>query len=371
MIVTGLAVALGAATPLAIAAPARPSMPSGWNLYQYFGSCGNAEVTSVTSIGPNTAWATGQDGYCSGPGLLLGRWDGFSWQQLQHPTGFGSANGTAVAALSSTYSWIFVTKVVASTHEHQSFALLRSGGRWHTYRLADGSDISSAVAFSTSDAWGFGSISHGSTAAYAVHFNGHTWRRVLVPVAAQGTSGDVRSNVWAVGKRASGSGFALAHWTGHWSTIPFPSLHLPPGEKVSQTWVVHDSSGGAWVTADVVEADNHNAPATGLLLHWTGTRWIIFSLPVQVNALGPIAHDGFGGMWITSYPTSLQCTTACDNVEMLDYNSGTWTTQVVPVENLTVNSIRLIRGTTDLWAGGYTQDGKSGAEFAVMLTYGF
>jgi hypothetical protein len=374
-----MALALGAGIPASAAPAARAGTP-GWRLVKNFGTCAEGEVVSVTANGPRSAWASGAySPSCDGlTAPLLAHWNGRSWQALRFPKRFNTnlAEAFAVAALSESNAWTFLDQYTAGRGQ-ESYALLRTNSLWRAFTLARNSKITSAVAFSRSNAWAFGSV---GAAAYAVRFNGQEWRRVPVPVVPQATADPRPDNIWAVGPQDSAAGqklpraFALAHWTGRrWHPFRFPDLHLSPAQSISGAWIVSDSSGGAWITLSIIHG-RFAEPVAGVLLHWTGRRWAKITLPGSVDALGPLAHDGLEGLWITSYPTSIQCTKEpCDNVEMLHYSpaAGTWAGTVVNVSGLGLNSLRLIPGTTSLWAGGIIESGASGADFnPVILKYG-
>jgi hypothetical protein len=104
-----------------------------------------------------------------------------------------------------------------------------------------------------------------------------------------------------------------------------------------------------------------------VLLHWTGRTWNRTHIPFKTLALGPLAHDGHGGLWITSYfsPGS-----ANENVTMLHRTrAGTWTSTLLNVgEYLVISSVRQIPGTGSLWAGGSVLADTD--TFPVVLKYG-
>src|SRR5262249_53581638 len=53
---------------------------------------------------------------------------------------------------------------------------------------------------------------------------------------------------------------------------------------------------GAWVAGDLVNSQFEEVG--GVLLHWTGSGWVDVKLPFQTRGLGPLSHDGHGGLWI-------------------------------------------------------------------------
>jgi hypothetical protein len=212
------------------------------------------------------------------------------------------------------------------------------------------------------------------TAAYAIRFNGETWRRVKIPVVPQATAAPRPGNIWAVGAPTTATGrksprtFTLAHWTGRWSAHSFPNLRLASGQSLSTPSVVTDGSGGAWIAGTIVQGPRANA-AGGVLLHWTGRSWNRTKVPFTTLGLGPLAHDGHGGLWITSFtPAAAQA-----GISMLHRTrAGTWTSTILSVaagfEALSMSSVRQIPGTGSLWAGGSVLADTD--TFPVILKYG-
>lgn len=351
LLLAGMVLAVGGAMPGAQAVPAVRSSTPGWRLVKTLG-CPGGFVRTITATGPRGAWAAGTT-FCPNEEPLIARWNGRSWQQLRPPSRFATFGAFDVAALSSTYAWTF---------PGGKFALLWNNGRWRLYRLAHHVlEINSAVAFSPSDAWAFAS---GLTGPNAFRFDGKAWRQVPIPVHPQAAAAPQPRNIWAVGPLATGhpgyGSYGLAHWTGHWETIPFPNLHLSSGQFVYQAWVVSDNSGGAWVAADV-GAPDFRFPVAGLLLRWTGRTWGQVKIPYQVQSIGPLAHDGHGGLWIATGPGS--------GVHLLHYSaSKAWSSTALSRYVYAVNSLRLIPGTSSVWAGAqlYPADGPS----ALIFKYG-
>lgn len=378
----GISLAIAAGLPAVGSAQAAqgPATP-GWRLVKQFSACGSGVgVESVTATSASNAWATGDyTPNCNMGGLLIAHWDGRSWSNLRPPAGFRpafcpSSVGHAAAALSASYAWVFVDRESCTTPPAiQSFALLWQNGRWQVFRLADGAVLSSAVAFTHSSAWAFGGRlpATGPVAAYAVRFNGQTWHTVPVPVLPQGTASPAPDNIWVAGPLAAAASqpfpqpYALAHWTGRWHTIPFPNLGLPSGEGVYQAWVVADGGHGAWVAGDVRNQSFQDLG--GVLLHWTGSGWVNVKLPFQTDGLGPLSHDGHGGLWITS------CVPAgCTNFGMAHYSAGqlSLTPVAVPADGADVHAMQLIPRTQSVWAGGALISGENPDYFSMMLKYG-
>ena len=122
---------------------------------------------------------------------------------------------------------------------------------------------------------------------------------------------------------------------------------------------------GPWVAGDLVAGDSQ---VGGVLLHWTGSTWVNVKLPFQTLGLGPLAHDGHGGLGIASIPAA-----CCDALDMAHYSAGRWSVTPVPVpvgDGATVATMRLIPWTQSVWAGGYLTAGEGGDQFGAMFKYG-
>lgn len=152
-------------------------------------------------------------------------------------------------------------------------------------------------------------------------------------------------NAWASGF----CGSTLAHWNGE----SWREVRLPP----------RFSNGWAWITATIVQGPRAD-PVGGVLLHWTGRTWNKAKIPFQTLALGVLAHDGHGGLWIASVSTA-----APEHVSMLHHtHAGAWTSAVANVDCLDLDSMRQIPRTDSLWAGGSVLADTD--TFPVILKYG-
>jgi hypothetical protein len=348
-----------AAAPVAGATPAPATASSGWRVVKTFG-CDLGDVLSVTSTGAREAWAGGYSTPCSPDAptrALLARWDGSSWQQPPLPPKFGLAyDGGAVAALSGSYLWTF------PSYRSNTYAFLDRGGRWQTFRLAPTTDISSAVVFSRSNAWAFGVafVGRGVPHPYAARFNGRTWRRVGIPVLPDAIAAPGPRNIWVVGPDVKFN-WVLAHWTGRWQVVPLPDP--PSGTPISGAWVDWDHPHSAWVVVTLTPAVSTGS-VIGLLLHWTGSRWIDIRYPAKTCGFGPVAHDGHGGLWIAS--------TLCRSspgTDMVHYSPADGWSRPVPAGPVKIETMRHIPGTETVWAGGLERTHPNGFS-AVILKYG-
>jgi len=375
--VTGLMLLIGAALPAAGAVGAQASASPAWRVVKYFGACESIGAWSVTATGARDAWTTGEAFrfQCDSPGLLIAHWDGRTWRELPPPRAFSGLShdsfGTAVAALSASYSWTFVNRATVPPAEtEQSFALLRSGHRWRAFRLPDGLRVTSAWVFSHSDAWAFGTIIGPQNAPkmYAEHFNGRNWRPVSAPVTPYDAAFPGPRNIWVVGRVHQPTPprpVALVRWTGRWQKpIPFPASITPNGATIFGSWVVPSGAHGAWVAVSDFNSSDPNAG--GALLHWTGSRWQIIKVPFPTFGLGPLVRDGHGGLWIGSATCP-----GCDANTIYHYSAGTWSKASLNIPGLIVTAMRLIPGTDSVWASGSVQDpNQVYHDIGAVLKYG-
>lgn len=349
---------LAAAATLALGAgmPVTHSAAPRWRLVKTFGPC-VSQLNAIAAPGPGAAWATGfRD--CPGTQLLIARWDGRSWQDLRPPRPYAASEGLAVAGLSRSYAWTFPG---FKPGQSKSVALQWHSGRWRAFALPGLAELEWAVAFSRSDAWTFGIGTQGTHGprSFAARWNGQAWLKAAVPVLPLALSAASPRDVWVVGATPGSPASqveepnALARSTGTWHTVPFPDLHLSSSQwfiPFGSTSVVPDHAAGAWVL--VTFAPFSGPGRFSLLLHWTGTRWTHVKVPYTTNAVGPVARDGRGGLWLAAKPF---CTCFRPGLEMIHYSAaGTWTKVFVPVPNelVDITSMRLISGTHSLWAAG-------------------
>lgn len=127
---------------------------------------------------------------------------------------------------------------------------------------------------------------------------------------------------------------------------------------------------GAWVALSGFIGSSPNLG--GALLHWTGSKWVNVNVPSPTLGLGPLARDGRGGLWLVSSSSTSFCLHACDVNAMFHYNAGTWSKTPIHVPGLAITGMRLIPGTTSVWASGtnVAVPGGQGDTVGVMLKYG-
>lgn len=185
-----------------------------------------------------------------------------------------------------------------------------------------------------------------------------------MPIQPAATAAPAPGNIWAIGPDtpSHASPWALAHWTGRWKVVALPDP--PPGEQIFSGGVDWDNAHGAWVVASLIPKGSGNQYG-GLLLHWTGSRWVNIPYPYQTFGLGPFAHDGHGGFWIAS-----QSCFAGSCTDMVHYSPARGWSRPVSIGPFFIRAMRLIPRTGSVWAGGTRWLAAIEKESAVILKYG-
>lgn len=157
-----------------------------------------------------------------------------------------------------------------------------------------------------------------------LHYDGATWSTVasgsaLFGIWLFGIWGSSASNIWAVGYAAGGTP-AIVHYDGaNWSSVPSPTTEF------QYTSVSGTSASDVWV-----------AGAGGLMSHYDGTSWSIFT-PGTGQALLAVWASSPSDVWVVGFEGTFH------------YNGTSW----APVTNMSGDFVGL-SGTSqsDVWAVG-------------------
>jgi hypothetical protein len=227
------------------------------------------DVTSVFSLGPNDAWATG-----GAQGLM--HWDGSSWT-----TWTGTGYGPAVWASAPNDIWVFGT---AGQHF--------DGSRWQSFPVDGSPTLRAAWGSAPNDVWAVGD------AGALAHYDGSTLARYGA-LGGNVTTADLRAvwgsghdDVWAVGGDAT-----VLHWDGKsWQSagdVPTSADLAAVWGDADTVWIAGSDgtllrrSEGSWVAAPIGGRPLHgvwSAPGAGV---WT------------VGDRGTVAHfDGSSWGWL-------------------------------------------------------------------------
>jgi hypothetical protein len=245
-------------------------------------------LAGVSALAPDDAWAVGNAAAATGGfrSLVL-HWDGTSWTQVPSPRPHLRLL-TGVSADSSSDAWA-VGSAQTATGGDRNLVLHWDGTRWTGVPAPSPSasslpELDHVSADSPSDAWAVGTYSPSKRrgASLALHWNGASWRRVLIPTPSGATINSLSSvtalspsDAWAVGSYIGGGTqkAQVLHWDGaSWQESPIPS----PGSDSAL-------SGVSAVSADDVWAVGSSASGN-LVLHWNGTKWATVASPNLQNA---------------------------------------------------------------------------------------
>jgi hypothetical protein len=328
-----IAAAVAAVAGCAPAAVAAPVSALSWHIVKrvnYNGS--NGVFTAVTAAGRHGGWAF--EGYSRATA-----WErnGSTWTQVPFPS---QDNEMVVAATASsaTNVWAFTQKFGLSR------ALRWNGQRWTVMRSFSRA-IGGAVVLSPSDVWVFGTPDLPGVDLGAWHYNGRTWSRVASGQGLEGGSGRSARDIWAF------DGADVAHWNGSvWSRTSVAAL-LPAKQLLNDPALtgIYEQSGHSVYAIANGRAQDEGGPL--VILHWNGSVWSkVADGSFGFGTLQQFAPDGRGGLWLPMPGAGGQ------KSYLLHYSDGRLTQAALPggPDRITVDTVALIPGTTELLGGGET-----------------
>ena len=167
---------------------------------------------------------------------------------------------------------------------------------WHlVYRAPAGPEIQGIAAPSKTAGWAFAAIyasNHDLRGFFYLHWNGVSWRRTRIPVAAGFTPEQIQAssvgNVWMFGYRTADlTGEALVYNGHSWKAMAAPRSDEPLAPAVvasrSDVWLVYQSGCVSPGCTTVVE-------------NWNGTGWNSYQLPAQLQLAGGGTHPWLVGV---------------------------------------------------------------------------
>jgi hypothetical protein len=375
-----------AGSALALAGGLVPAQAAttGWRVDTTIAVRGSANLlSSVTAVSPSDAWATGLVGKTSGtalPHTYIRHWTGKAWRRVTLPATIARQWArqdpvfSEVGASSARSVWVF---------GGLGGGYLRlSGSRWSIGRLPGAGRTSSvqiyaAKVFSSTNVWAFGARNSASgtqlvTAAYAAHYNGHTWVQVTVPgsFAITAVSAASSSQMWAVEGSVSFFGTSVSpgptppvvlHWTAStgWQEASAQPT-LAKGDEL--TSVVAEPNGDVWFGGS---AKNTAKGRTPLAAEWNGSSWSPRHLLMRATSakweIGGMTPDGTGGIWAQASDSQ--------GSQIWRLHSGRWS-QVRPAfgkRRWILQALALVPGTQSVWAVGAVRVGKSSADGLIAV----
>lgn len=249
--------------------------------------------TAISAVASDDIFAVG---FQKGGGLAE-HWNGTAWKTLALPKAGAACGLSAVAAISGSDAW-------AAGYCGSDYNLLHwDGSTWTKVAAPYPCNLYPSpylAAIASDDVWLMGSThpvrgcTDSGLPAFAMHWNGHAWRRVTTPThfaygvtTMTGIAASGPQDVWAVGVETTfnASSAVALHWDGAaWSEVATSLTGYATLYGVAAT-----APNDAWAAG----ADD----AGPLALHWDGTAWHRLSLPA---AIGPnaIAATGATDAWV-------------------------------------------------------------------------
>lgn len=263
---------------------------AGWQSTTLPAVTANTALFGVGASSASDVWAVGKEtasGYRAGKPVIL-HWNGTAWS-ASSPLAVGGFL-TGVVAISPTNAY------AVGTMGRTSPLIERwTGTQWVFVPLPDpdpanpgGTGHLSAIsARGADDVWAVGQFSTIAgnsieSGAYALHWDGTTWKSTLMPGPATANAVSVVAvgpgDVWAtvVSSGASGDAF-IEHWNGtSWSI----ALTRPATEYPTLTGIAARSATDVWAVGTFLAGVNTPTPVrTTRTFHFDGRSWSIVASP--------------------------------------------------------------------------------------------
>jgi hypothetical protein len=353
--------------------PAQAKAPPGWRIVKQITPVGSTRIASLAAVNAGDAWAAGVacGSPCGTQKLLVERYSKGKWTGHGIPGGLtGPAvtlGGELVAATSPSNAWVFAL-LDGPTSNHTD-ALRWTGKSWKVTKFPLFSQILTAAAFSTKNAWAFG-ISGSAGKPFDEHFNGKSWRHVSLPGNPEALSAVSANDMWAIGptmktatKPVDKQSLILMHWDGKkWHTVRLPKVPLAAGDFLVTGTIAATSASNVWETWAV------GNPGTccmfGGLEHRSKGKWhsVGVSLSPAPFAITSMGQDGHGGVWLADTPET-------GGRRFDHYNGGKWSDQLAPqfINGFAVpGPLAWIPGTRSEWDGGFVSITAKGTFGAIL-----
>jgi hypothetical protein len=347
------------------------SSSSGWSVVPSPNAPKWDVLDGVTATSSSDAWAVGAAQaapYGNAKATALAeQWDGHTWQVVPVPAGTYKMTNelTGVTSLTPDDAWAVGLSIDTSAPSRPQVGLAEhwNGKNWSVSTLAtvaDDPELQGVTAISPNDIWAVGERENAlpggaSYLTLAEHYNGHSWTAVPAPnpgsaqnnLAAVAAAGP--DDVWAVGHQTE-SNYAgstlIEHWNGKtWQVVDSPN--------VAGASTIYLSSVAVWSADDVWAAGSWSGSTTSgiLLVHWNGKEWGLVADPAigGLNSLTAIVATGPQQVWGVGGYTS---------TESGEWNGTSWVQVPTPnpgnADNL-LAGITAIPGTSHLFAVGYKE----------------
>lgn len=375
--IAGLGLCVASAVALGLASPSGSGVTAPrWHIVQVLSSCPGDFPLDVSAIGLGVAWsvggANGPGAGCPAGGIVAERWNGRRWSVIpaQPPVAGQTGLTGVIAASSARNAWDF--PALGGVTAPRDVAMNWDGAGWSSSPLPGAMAVDQAVAFSSKNAWVFGSGPRGQVNA---RFNGSAWHSTILPGPPLGVSALSARDMWAVGPTSSTAGkpqprqvIIAMHWVGKtWHTQAIPRTLTR--YRLANAFNLAAASPQSLWWAYQIESTRGKVEPGGRLLHWNGRRWTSTSLPASLDITEGMQQDGNGGIWLNALDTTKSGLRSF----VYHYRSGHWTRQRLPspagYDITFVNRICWIPGTRQIWAVGSALALKSQIEVGVIEKY--
>lgn len=260
-------------------------------------------------------------------------------------------NLTDVAATSATNAWAIGDLSNSKTELDTPIVAHWNGTKWSRVTIphVHSAMLDAVAAVSPSDAWivGFDEdpVTPGNyETALVLHWNGHTWTRVLKPLFAGDVPGDVAAtakSVWVFGQDQI---WHLAGGT--WSLLPASlPLNGTTYPSVGVAWPATFWRGGYYQPA--------TGPYTAYVVRWNGFEWKRVAIPMHhpYDIIEAMAGGPHGQVWAVGYGSPTGGANA-DFAESMLWNGKQWRQEPTIQGNSTFLGVGFIPGG-GAWAVGF------------------
>jgi hypothetical protein len=236
-------------------------------------------------------------------GPVIEFWDGSSWTPQASPNPGGSAELSAVTAISATDVWAVGAygRLILPFGGGSALAEHWDGSSWQQVAMptpsgADEVHLYGAAATSASDVWAVGSwagpggrkyAGEGQYATLIEHWDGTSWTILPSPpprgtAQLYGVTAVSPTNAWAVGYYGKHVGLNrtfVLHWNGvTWNQVPSPHPGYQSTSQLSGVAAVSPRS--VWAVGSYLHrGDKGQRSNQTLTLHWNGKSWKQVSSP--------------------------------------------------------------------------------------------
>lgn len=331
-------------------------------------------VEDLAATGPNDLWAVGgRGGQEPTRRPVTARFDGHKW--TSYPVkGGGDEWFTDVSGIG---------RELWATPRISKRIYRFSGGAWlpqPVARVAEGElGLSAVKVFGPRNVWAAGAAyqtEHGTCSAVVQHFDGRSWRNILLPasdarcVAIDGLNGTGPNDLWAVGEESGYGGGKHAwsplalHWNGRdWRRVPVPTEHA------GRLFNVEIVNGRPLAVGE--SGLGLTGPLRPLAYGWNGRAWAAQPTPAIEGRIRSASSDGQGGAWAVGQVGGPLSTDEAGKPLVLHFDGKSWTRAETGAgfDAGALNSVVTLAGGRSFGAGTGSPSGFAGSGAALFAHY--